>query len=99
LPEPDFELSQGFFVTTLWRDWLTADVLDRFDLNDRQKQAVVYLKSHASITNAEYQRLTGAIRKTAARDLSDLVEKGVLERKGEKRSSRYILRAKAMRHN
>ncbi len=24
LPEPDFELRQGSFVVTLWRDWLTA---------------------------------------------------------------------------
>jgi predicted HTH transcriptional regulator len=99
LPEPDFDSRQGFFVITLWRDWLTAEVLATFNLNERQQQAIVYLKSRTFITNANYQRLTGATRKTAARDLNGLVEKALVERKGEKRASRYILRGKPMRHD
>ena len=27
LPEPQFEQSSGSFVITLWRDWLTSEVL------------------------------------------------------------------------
>jgi ATP-dependent DNA helicase RecG len=92
LPEPDFEQRQGFFVLTLWRDWLTNEVLARFHLNERQLQAITYLKIHRRITNSEYQNLTGLIRKTAARDLNTLVEKGIVERRGEKRSSYYVLK-------
>jgi ATP-dependent DNA helicase RecG len=92
LPEPDFEQRQGFFVLTLWRDWLTNEVLAGFHLNERQLQAITYLKTHRRITNSEYQKLTGLIRKTAARDLNTLVEKGIVERRGEKRSSHYVLK-------
>ena len=40
LPEPDFEQRGGEFVVTLWRDWLTAEVLDRLGLTERQRTAV-----------------------------------------------------------
>jgi ATP-dependent DNA helicase RecG len=92
LPEPDFEIRQGFFVLTLWRDWLTNEVLAGFHLNERQLQAITYLKTHRRITNSEYQKLAGVIRKTAARDLNTLVENGIVERRGEKRSSHYVLK-------
>jgi Fic family protein len=46
------------------------------------------------IGNSEYRKITGATRKTASRDLDDLVEKGVLQRAGEKRGTRYFLSRK-----
>ena len=98
LPEPDYELRAGSFVLTLWRDWLTEKVLAGLNLNERQLKAIVCLKSKSRITNLEYQQITGAARKTAARDLGGLVEKGIVELKGEKRSSHYVLKGKGMRH-
>ena len=92
LPEPDFELRAGSFVITLWRDWLTDDVLAGLGLNERQVQAIAHVKRHGRIASADYQRLAGATRKTAARDLDSLVVKGVLQRVGEKRGSHYVLR-------
>lgn len=53
-----------------------------FPLNDRQKQAIQYLKTHARITNSEYQESTGASRATASRELDALLAKGVLEKVG-----------------
>ena len=94
LPEPNYELRAGSFVITLWRDWLTGEVLAGFNLNERQLQAIAYLKSKSRITNLEYQKITGAARKTATRDLGGLVEKGIIELKGEKRSSHYVLKGK-----
>lgn len=94
LPEPTFEFRAGSFIITLWRDWLTAEVLAGYNLNQRQLKAVGHIKGMGRITNSEYQELTGVIRKTAARDLDDLVEKGILERMGEKRGSYYILAEK-----
>lgn len=96
LPEPSFELRAGSFVITLWRDWLTDEVLAGYGLNDRQLQAIAYLKTNNSITNAEYQRVTGATSKTSVRDLGSLVEKSIVERRGEKRATHYVL--KEMRH-
>ena len=46
LPEPDFEQRSGQFVVTLWRDWLTDEVLSGFGLNERQKKAVAFVKTH-----------------------------------------------------
>ena len=89
LPEPEFEQRGPHFVVTLWRDWLTADVIAKLDLNERQLQAVAHVKKTGRITNSEYRQLTGATRKTATRDLNDLVEKKVLTRVGVKRGSFY----------
>ena len=43
------------------------------------------------VSNSEFQELAGITRKTAARDLDDLVRKGILVRMGERRGSYYIL--------
>jgi hypothetical protein len=94
LPEPQFEQRSGFFVVTLWRDWLTNEVIAKLGLNDRQLQAVAHVKKTGRIANSEYQQLTGAGRKTAARDLDDLVVKAVLVRIGERRGSHYKLAGK-----
>lgn len=54
-------------------------------------RAVTQVKLAGRITNLDYQQLTGTNRKTAARDLNGLVEKGVLVRQGEKRGTFYLL--------
>lgn len=94
LAEPTFELRDGSFVLTLWRDWLTADVVSSLNLNERQLQAVAWVKKNGRIANADHQRIAATNRKTAARDLDGLVLKGVFRRVGEKRGSHYILGVK-----
>ncbi len=91
LPEPEFSQSGGDFVVTLWRDWLKESVLAEFGLNERQNKIIVFLKSHARITNAECQSLTGAARKATSRDLGGLVDIGLLIRFGERRGVYYSL--------
>lgn len=94
LPEPEFEQRCGSFVITIWRDWLTEEVLTGYNLNDRQLRAVAHVKRAGEIVNSEYRQITGAARKTATRDLDDLVRKNVFVRIGEKRGSHYILARK-----
>jgi ATP-dependent DNA helicase RecG len=94
LPEPDFDQRGGEFVTTVWRDWLTASVVSGLGLSERQLQAVAHIKRQGRITNADYQQLAKTTRKTATRDLDVLVVKGVFQRVGEKRGSHYILSRK-----
>ncbi len=94
LPEPDFEATPGEFVIILWRDWLTTKRLLELDLTERQLQAVAFVKKQGRITNSEHQGLTLANRKTAARDLDELVVKGVFLRIGEKRGTHYVLTTK-----
>ena len=94
LPEPQFEQREGFFVSTIWRDWLTPEIMAVMNLNERQVKGVAHIKGSGRITNSEFQELTGCTRKTAARDLDDLVQKSVIVRVGEKRGSYYILTGK-----
>jgi ATP-dependent DNA helicase RecG len=82
LPEPDFELRQGSFVITLWKNWLTLETIEDLKLNERQKKAVQSIKSDLRLTNSGYQDQFGVSKPTASRDLDDLVSKGVLERSG-----------------
>jgi len=92
LPEPEFRQDGGSFIQTLWRDWLTAEVLARMDLTERQLAAVKYVKEHGSITNREYRQLTGAIVRTAARDLAGLEQENILVRAGGVgRGAQYVL--------
>jgi ATP-dependent DNA helicase RecG len=78
LPEPRFVHDGHDFTVTLWRNWLTPDRLARMDLNDRQRKAVDLLRNRQRITNADYQTAFGVARRTAHRDLADLVDKGLL---------------------
>jgi predicted HTH transcriptional regulator len=95
LPEPQFEQRGGSFVATIWRDWLTPEVLAGFTLNERQIKAITYLKIKGEITNSEYQELTGSHSQTALRDLRDLMSSGLVEKIGTTgRSTRYRLRKK-----
>jgi ATP-dependent DNA helicase RecG len=89
LPEPDFRQLGDQWVVTLWRDWLTPGFIAEHGLNDRQAKGLELLRQARSITNSQYRKATGAIAKTAARDLEELVEKGVLRREGAGRGVRY----------
>lgn len=89
LPPPDFEERAGQFVTTLWRDWLTEQMLTSLSLNDRQMKAMAIAKQDRQLTNARYRDVTGTSRPTAKRDLDDLVSKGVLIKMGAGRGAYY----------
>lgn len=69
-------------MITLWRDWLTDEVLAGFHLNERQLQAIGYLKTHHVITNSSYQSEFKASKRTASRDLDEMLTKGILAKVG-----------------
>jgi hypothetical protein len=53
-----------------------------FRSGDGQIAAVSFLKEHGTITNTQYQNLTGVAASTALRDLNEMVTKHILERRG-----------------
>ena len=69
-------------VLTLWRDWLTPDVVNSLQLTDRQRQAIALVKAQGRITNRDHRNHTGVVIRTASRDLEELVKKGVLKKIG-----------------
>jgi len=96
LPEPDFAQRGGEFTSTVWRDWLTTEVLAGYKLNERQMKAVGHVKIRGRITNAEYQRVIGCPQRTATRDLNELTQKGIIELEGKGRGAHYrFLRKRA----
>ena len=96
LPAPDFEERAGQFVTTIWRDWLTEEVIVLLGLNDRQRAAMNRIHQERRLTNAGYQEITSTSRATAKRDLEDLVRKGVLVLMGAGRGAFYNMPKKRL---
>jgi len=91
LPEPLFEEVVGDFVVTFRRYNITEEILN--ELNKRQRKAIEYLVAQKRITNKEYRELNSNISdRTALNDLNELVDKGIIVAKGEKRYRYYILR-------
>ena len=93
LPEPEFRNEQGGFLVTFAKDPYTPKRLRDLGLNERQIQAVLYVRDRGSISNKEYQQLTGVKERMATVELGDLVDKGVLVRIGTTgRGTRYAAR-------
>ncbi len=62
------------------------------ELSERQKKALKYIKEHGRITNRDYRKLFSEISdRTVLSDLLDLVNKGILLKKGKTKGSYYII--------
>ncbi len=92
LPEPSFEQKMGNFVITFWRSALTDEYFDALKLNERQKKAITYLNEHKKITSSEYRELTGVVKDTANRDISELIAKVLIEKAGSGPKVYYVLK-------
>lgn len=93
LPEPVIEEDLGGIRVTFLKDIYSEDFLRTQNLNERQTKAVMYMKEHGQITNASYQKLLGISRRTALRDLQELLEKQIVKRIGAGGSDiAYILK-------
>ncbi len=70
------------------------EMLQDISLNTRQEKIVRYLVINEKIDNEQCQKVCNSIKRTATRDLTTLVEKNVLGRRGEKKGTYYVLSAK-----
>jgi ATP-dependent DNA helicase RecG len=62
-------------------------------VNERQARAIQYIRDHGRITNRDFQTICPNVTpETLRTDLSDLVEKNVLMRVGEKKGTYYIIK-------
>ena len=93
LPEPEFKEELAGFSVYFYKDIYTEQNLIKMGLNERQIKAVIYIKVKGKITNKEYQELVDTSKKTASRDMIDLVAKEILDQIGTTgRGTYYILR-------
>ncbi len=92
-PSPEFQERFGGFSITFRKDVYTEDYLHILGLNERQIAAVMYVKENGKITNKEYQKLTGVSKRTATRDLEELVRRDVAEQIGSTgKGTEYVLK-------
>ena len=89
LPEPEMQELDGGFNITLFKNTLTEEQLTKLGFNARQIKAVLFVKEKGRISNKEYQKVFGVARMTATRDLTLLVEKGVLKSSDTKGAGSY----------
>jgi len=89
LPDPEF-IEQHEFVV-IFRSGPRKAVSPVDELNERQLIGLQMVHEHGSISSGEYSAATGASERTALRDLSELVRKGILVTRGKKRWLRYYL--------
>lgn len=94
LPQPEFQNWQGGVRVVFSQDPYTPERLRGMGLNERQIQAVLYVKERGSITNKEYQQLTGVSKRTASSELSELVDKDILIKTGGQRGRGTAYRAR-----
>jgi ATP-dependent DNA helicase RecG len=97
VPEPEFHEQDEDFMVTFRRSSVNVLLEQPGLLNDRQKRAIEYLKTHESITSAELAHIAGCAERTGRQDLSKLVELNAIEARKVGRITRYLL-LPAFRH-
>jgi ATP-dependent DNA helicase RecG len=91
LPEPKIESLDGGILVSLFKEIDSVETVKITEFNNRQNLAVEYVKEHGQITNAQLQELLNLSESTILRELEDLIKKGILIKRGEKKGSYYIL--------
>jgi len=92
LPEQEFKEEFGGFSVSFYKDIYKEEVLRKTGLNEWQIKAVSFVKENGRITNKEYRNITGLSDEGARIDLSELVKKNILHKKGKGRNTYYVLK-------
>jgi ATP-dependent DNA helicase RecG len=82
LYEPTYAEEFGGFSVKLSKDILDLPALSTYDLSERQRESLKYLKQKSRISNKQYQQLNGVSKGTATKELAGMVNLGLLERTG-----------------
>jgi len=92
LPEPDFVQENGIMKVKFYKNKWGLENLERMGLNERQIKGVKYVIEHGNINLSSYQNLVQEVsEKTGYRDLTDLVNKGILKVIGKNKGQKYKL--------
>lgn len=87
---------------TGWLEYFTAGIIDELlrvqkllpqhHLEPHYEKILGFIQSYSTITHRQYAKLTHRAKPTRAKDLQKLVELGYLERRGNGRSTYYVLK-------
>jgi len=92
LPMPELKEKEGGFIVTLFKNNLTKENLQKLGLNQRQIDAILFYKSKGEVTSSEYAEKFNVTDRTARTDLTDLVDKKLLVKQGEYKSTKFYFR-------
>ena len=81
-PTPVIEEDCGCLIVRLFKDNFVEEQLVKLGLNRRQVKAVLYVKEKGKITNKEYQKINDISKRTASREILELVSFNILEQAG-----------------
>ncbi len=92
LPEPDIEIMTGGIAVTIYKNHYSEKVLEKYNLNSRQLEALQFWREKGEIKTGLYKDHFNITDRTALRDLTQLVDLKLLIRIGEKKSVKYIFK-------
>jgi len=73
-PKPNYYYDMSGFWVEFRKDIFDQSYLKRIGLNDRQINAMHYVRLHGKITNRNYQQINNISKRTASYDLTEMVE-------------------------
>jgi hypothetical protein len=80
------------FIKLKARETKVAVATGYKDLNERQVKLIRYLQDYGKVTNKNFAKLFPNISEdTVLREIKDLIDKDIIEKKGKTKSSRYVL--------
>ncbi|SHI55344.1 ATP-dependent DNA helicase RecG [Tangfeifania diversioriginum] len=91
IPQPKYYYDMSGFWVEFRKDSFSVEYFESLGLNQRQIEALKYVKENGKITNSEYQNINGCSRNTASNDLTELVNKELLESSGQKGAGSYYI--------
>ena len=96
LPTPEIQEMTGGIIVTIYKDVYNEKHLAPLDLNDRQLEALLLWKSKGEIVTTTYAEKFNIGDRTARRDIIDLVEKGLLIKTGDLKTSKYLYKGRGV---
>ncbi len=91
-PKPEFVPEIGRFRLVFHKIFEAVEEPLAVFISERQQKAVEYVKAKGSVSNSEYQQITGVSKRTASRELNDLVTKSILLPEGGSRGRGKLYR-------
>jgi ATP-dependent DNA helicase RecG len=90
IPEPVFTYDSSDISVEFRKDIYNEKGLQPFELNERQFDALLFFKPKGEILSSEYVKKYAVTDRTARYDLSELVQKNLLIKQGDKKSTKYV---------